>query len=61
MVIRRRYYAAAILLAGATSIRATGILAAPTLAVMAVFPRDGKHRIPLFVSWLMMKRTQADR
>jgi Gpi18-like mannosyltransferase len=60
MVIRRRYYAAAILLGGATSIRATGILAAPTLVAMAVF-RDGKYRIPLSVSWLMMSRTQADR
>jgi Gpi18-like mannosyltransferase len=60
MVIRRRYYGAAILLAGATSIRATGILAAPTLAVMAVF-RDGKYRISPSVSWLMMIRIQADR
>jgi Gpi18-like mannosyltransferase len=60
MVIRRRHYAAAILLAGATSIRATGVLAAPTIAVMAVF-RGGSYRIPLSVSWVVMTRTQADR
>lgn len=49
MILRRRYYAAAILLAGATSVRATGVLAAPTLAIMAVF-RDGIYRISLSVS-----------
>jgi hypothetical protein len=55
MVIRRRYYAAAILLAGATSIRATGVLAAPTLAVMVVF-RDGTYRMSPTVSWLILIR-----
>ena len=55
MILQRRYYAAAILLAGATSIRATGILAAPTLAVMVVF-RAGKYRISPSVSYVVLIR-----
>jgi Gpi18-like mannosyltransferase len=54
LALRRRYYGAAILLAGATSIRATGILAAPTLTVMAIF-RDGKYRISSVSSFVPVK------
>jgi Gpi18-like mannosyltransferase len=49
LVMRQQYFYAAILLAAATSIRATGVLAAPTLAAMAIF-RDGVYIIPPKVS-----------
>ena len=58
LVLRKRYSAAAILLAGATSIRATGILAAPTLAAMAVF-RDGGYRISPSVSYIQRSVTHS--
>jgi Gpi18-like mannosyltransferase len=59
LVLRRRYYAASILLAGATSIRATGILAAPTLAAMAIF-KDAKYRISPSVSLPFRQGPTAD-
>jgi hypothetical protein len=46
---RRRYAIAAIFLAGATSLRATGVFAAPVLAAMAIF-RDGHYPISTRVS-----------
>jgi len=49
LALRRHYYLAGILLAGATSIRATGVLAAPTLALMAIY-KNGTFRIPITVS-----------
>ena len=58
LVLRRRYSAAAILLAGATSIRATGILAAPTLAAMAVFG-DGGYRLSPSVSYIQRSVTHS--